>query len=276
MNIWFAKRAAPIAALALGAGLAGCDVRIDSNWGEVEGVALEELDMSGEAPDTIQLAGPDRVIISEGDELTITLEGDAEAGEALRFDRNGDRLTIARDQSIFDGSGKAIVRMTLPAPENLEIAGSGEIQAAAVASNAELEIAGSGSITVDAVDAERLEVDIAGSGDVRAAGTADTLDIDIAGSGNVRLGELLAEDVSVGIAGSGDVELASNGRVDASIAGSGDVRVTGSATCHVTTAGSGSLTCRPADTADEAATQEGSEDASEDAAETGAEDAAEE
>ena len=178
----FAKCAAPIVALALGTALSGCAYMDD--WEDVEGVALAELDTSGEAPDTIRLAGPDKVIISEGDALAITLEGDAEAGDALRFDRHGNRLTIARDRRIFDGSGTAIVMLTMPAPENLEIAGSGEVEAATVASNAELEIAGAGSIVVDAVDAERLEVDIAGSGDVRAAGTANSLDIDIAGSGN--------------------------------------------------------------------------------------------
>ena len=259
MGMRFAKRVAPIAALALGTALSGCAFMVD--YDDVEGVPLAELDMSGEAPNTIRLAGPDRVIIAEGEGLDITLEGDSEAGDALRFDRNGNRLTIARDRKIFDGRGSAIVRVTMPAPENLEIAGSGEIESATVASNAELEIAGAGSINVASVEAERLEVDIAGSGDIRAAGTADTLDVDIAGSGNVRLGELNAENVSVDIAGSGDVELASDGRVDAEIAGSGNVRVTGSATCSVETAGSGSLTCRPAETAEQAATEDTTEDA---------------
>lgn len=245
----FAKRAAPIAALAMSVGLSGCWVPGSGNWERVDGVPLAELDTSGDAPDTIWLAGPDKVVITEGDTLSITLDGDDEAGEAMRFEREGSRLSIARDPEVYDGRGEAIVRITMPAAANLEIAGSGEIEADTVASSAELEIAGSGDITVANVDSESLEVEIAGSGDVRAAGRTQRLSVEIAGSGNVDLSELMSDDVSVGIAGSGDVRLASNGTVDANIAGSGNVTVIGSASCSVSSAGSGSVNCRPAETA---------------------------
>ena len=242
-----AKRAVPIAALTLAATLSGCSYSVD--WGDVEGVALSEFDMSGEAPDTIQLAGPDKIIISQGEGLSITLEGDEEAGEALRFDRDGDRLTIARDRDIYDGSGSALILVTMPAPEALEVAGSGDIEAVAMASNAEIDIAGSGNVKVASIEAEELDVNIAGSGDVSAAGTASVLDLSIAGSGDVRFAELTADTVAISIAGSGNVNVASNGTVDASIAGSGNIKVTGSATCSVSTAGSGSLKCSPAEAA---------------------------
>lgn len=238
-----ARSAAPIAALAMGAMLSGCAYM--GGWDEVEGVPLAELDTSGDAPTRLVLAGPDKVVISEGDGLTITLEGNAQAGEALRFDRDGDRLTIARDNSVYDRSDAAIVRITMPAPAELGIAGSGTIEAVSMASNAEIEIAGSGTINVERIEAESLSVEIAGSGGVSAAGSAATLSIEIAGSGDVQLADLMADDVTVEIAGSGDVELASNGTVSAEIAGSGDVVVFGNATCSVSSAGSGSLTCRP-------------------------------
>lgn len=240
----FARRAAPLAALAMGAALSGCAYMAD--WDEVEGVPLAELDLSGEAPTRVTLAGPDMVVITEGDTLAITLEGNEEAGEALRFDREGERLTIARDSNVYDGRGRATVHMTMPAPSHLAIAGSGTMESATMASDASLEIAGSGSLKVASISAQKLNVDIAGSGNISAAGTAAELSVEIAGSGDVQLGELLANDVTVEIAGSGDVDLASNGTVDAEIAGSGDITVTGSATCSVQSAGSGSLTCRPA------------------------------
>lgn len=248
-----ARRAAPMAALALGAALSGCTFTND--WQEVEGVPLAEFDMAGEAPTRITLAGPDRLVITEGETLDITLEGDSQAGEALRFDRDGERLTIARDREIFDGSGEAIVRMSVPAPSYLAIAGSGSIEAASMARDATLEIAGSGSIDVTRIEAQSLDVEIAGSGDLRAAGITERLTVEIAGSGDVHLGKLMADDVSVEIAGSGDVDLASNGTVNAEIAGSGDITVTGSATCSLDSAGSGSLTCRRATEREEAAAE---------------------
>ncbi|MEM9500301.1 MAG: head GIN domain-containing protein [Pseudomonadota bacterium] len=243
----FTRRLAPAALLALGATVSGCGYVGD--WGEVRGVPLADLDTSGTPPTKLELAGPDRLLVTEGGDLAITVEGDSQAAEALKFDRQGDRLTIARDQKIFDGRGEAIVRVTMPSASTLGIAGSGTIEADTVASDAELEIAGSGDINVGTITADRLEVEIAGSGEVTASGSAAVLSVEIAGSGDVKFANLSADTVTVEIAGSGDVELASNGTVDVEIAGSGDVIVTGSATCSVDAAGSGSLTCKPAATA---------------------------
>lgn len=254
----FAKRAAPLAALAMGAGLSGCGLMPDWKQ-EVEGVPLAELDMSGDAPTRITLAGPDKLVISEGDTLEITLEGSEDAGSALRFDRDGEKLTIARDQEIYDGSGNATIRMTIPAVSQLAIAGSGNIEATTMASDADIEIAGSGRISVASLSADELDVEIAGSGTVTAAGSARKLAVEMAGSGDVLMAELMADDVTIEIAGSGDVALSSNGSVDAEIAGSGDIVVTGSATCSLKSAGAGSLTCRPATEAAEAAIADESE-----------------
>ena len=237
----FARTLAP--ALALGTMLGGCNVSFGNN---VSGVPLDELDRGGDAPVQITLAGPDEVVITEGETFSVTLDGDADAGEALRFDRDGNELTIARDSDIWDGNGKAIVRITMPAPQELAIAGSGTIKSATVSPKAGLEIAGAGDIRVDKVNGESLSVEIAGSGDVVAAGSAKELRVEIVGSGNVALEKLSADDVRVEIAGSGDVALASNGTVDVEIAGSGDVTVFGNAKCSLESAGSGSLTCKPA------------------------------
>jgi hypothetical protein len=243
-----ARRAAPIAVLGLGATLSAC-AYISTDYGQVDGVALGEFDMGGAPPTELSLAGPDEVFVTEGDVLAITLEGDREAGEAIRFDRSGDRLKIARDSNAYDGSGRAIVRVTMPPARTLEIAGSGTIDAQSMARTAEMEIAGSGRINVAAIDADNVEVEIAGSGAVSGAGSARVLTVEIAGSGDVAFTELTADDVKVEIAGSGDVELASNGSVSAEIAGSGDVLVYGNATCSVEAAGSGSLRCVPSQTA---------------------------
>ncbi|MEM8724348.1 MAG: head GIN domain-containing protein [Pseudomonadota bacterium] len=242
----FIRNMAPAAVLAIGATLGGCNMNFDMS--SFEGVPLAELDMGGDPPSGIELAGPDSVVITEGTDFTVTIDGDPDAVEAVRFDRDGETLEIGRDTDIFDGSGKATIRVTMPAPRELGIAGSGAIEADTMASEAEVGIAGSGDVRIASIAADRLEVSIAGNGDVTTAGTASNLEISIAGSGNAQFAELKAETVDISIAGSGDIELASDGTVHASIAGSGDIRVTGNATCSMDAAGSGSLVCEPAAT----------------------------
>ena len=240
-----AKRAAPIAALAIGAGLSGC--AYTGSWDTVEGVAFKDFTPSGTAPNAIGLAGPDEIVITQSDTFEITLDGDSRAGEALRFDRTGEQLNIARDSNVYNGGKTAIVRIAMPAPSELELAGSGKINSATMAPNAEVEIAGSGQIHIDELAAQEFEVEMAGSGKLRAAGAVERLSIEIAGSASVDMAGVMADNVDIDIAGSGEVDLASNGVVNADIAGSGEVTVTGSATCTVDAAGSGTLDCRPAE-----------------------------
>ena len=277
MKRLFARTVLP--ALALGTSLSGCAYIIDDVMDEVDGVPLAELDTSGSAPSEIRANGPDDVVITQGDSWSISVDGDQEAADALRFDLEGDRLKISRDKGIFDGRGTAVVRITMPAPSELTTAGSGSITADALASDAVIEIKGSGGITVSSVETDDLDIDIKGSGkvalsevaadefsiemkgsgNVEAAGTAKRLEVDIKGNGNVMLEKLTADDVTIDIKGNGNVRLASDGKVHADIKGSGDIVVTGEATCTLDKKGSGSLSCEPAQQA--AATEPGGAEA---------------
>ncbi len=235
------RNLAPIAVLALGAGLSGCGSANIGINGE-EGVPLSELDMSGAAPDELVVAANARVIVSSGDALGIEVEGDGE--DALRFVLEDETLGISRDRDRKIEDGKVVVRVTMPALTRIVIGGSGNVEAQALSANPEIVIAGSGSVDVDRIAAETLAITIGGSGKVRGSGSADQLEINVGGSGDVEMPGLRAERADINIGGSGDVTFASDGEVKARIAGSGNVIVNGRATCSITALGSGKLTCR--------------------------------
>lgn len=237
------KGLAPIAAIALGAGLAGCNgARV--HIGDSDGVPLSELDLTGEAPTGLVLAGPDTVLLEEGETLAIDVSGDPAAVDALRFTLAEGSLGIMRRSESGRSDGKAEVRVTMPAPETIVVAGSGTVEAGRLAPGASVTIAGSGKARAPAVEGQSLEVTIAGSGAFEAAGNVERLDLTIAGSGSARMAALKAEEAKITIAGSGDAGFASDGTVDAKIIGSGDVRITGTAKCTVNSLGSGTVTCQ--------------------------------
>lgn len=242
-----AKALGPIVAVALAAGVAGCDGSKVSINGE-EGKRLAELDLSGTAPDQLVLLGPDEVRITQGDKLAITVEGDSGSTDKLRFTLKDGTLGILRENknfSIGDDAKPAIVNVTMPAPREVTMAGSGKISAPALASSAKVTIAGSGTVESTALAGDSLELTIAGSGDYRAAGQVQRLDMTIAGSGSARMEALKAERAKLTIAGSGSAAFASDGEVNASIMGSGSVTVRGRAKCTVEAMGSGKLVCEP-------------------------------
>lgn len=233
---------APVIAITLAAGAAGCDGKIKVN-GE-EGKPLSELDLSGKAPEELVVAGPDEVRVTTGDKLAITVEGDAEAREQIRFSLKDNGLAIHRADKTFDSATKgAIINVTMPAPRELVMAGSGKITVPQLAPTAEVTIAGSGTVESAAIAGESLDLTIAGSGNFRAAGSVKKLDMTIAGSGSAQMDALKVERAEVSIAGSGSSAFSSDGEVEANIMGSGNVTVKGRARCSVSSMGSGKLIC---------------------------------
>lgn len=237
------KGLAPVAALAIGAMAGGCDganIRI----GDKEGVPLAELDRSGPAPTKLVLAGPDNVIVTDGDTLDIDVSGDQRAVDALRFTLDDDTLGIMREKTDWKGDERATVRVTMPSPSSIVLAGSGTIEAASLRGEADLMVAGSGTLRAARVAAQQLDVTIAGSGSLDADGSAEALDLTVAGSGTADMAGLKVQSADVTIAGSGEAEFASDGTVEANIMGSGTVTVHGRANCTVKSMGSGTLNCR--------------------------------
>lgn len=242
MTDTFFRRLAPLALLGAATALTGCD-GADSTINGQEGVPLAEIEMAGPPPSELILSSGDTVILTEGETFALTVEG-ADT-ESLRFVKDAEVIGVTRDNS-WGGNGVATIRITMPPPSEIVIAGSGTVKAQSLASTAALNIGGSGVIEFTTIAAETLGVNIGGSGRVSGAGTARRLEVNIGGSGDIELGGLKADSAEVSIGGAGDVAFASDGEVQANIAGSGDVRVAGSAKCTVSAFGSGTLTCAPA------------------------------
>lgn len=237
------KSLAPVFVLAMGAGLSACDGSAIKINGE-EGKKLSELDLSGKAPDELMMFGPDRIEVTAGDKLTITVDGDPAVVEQLRFFLKDGTLGVTRADKAYGGSDKvAVIRITMPAPHDVGMFGSGTIQAAMLGRDAKVVIAGSGQIEAGGIEGGKLDVTMPGSGGIRAVGNVDMLDLTILGSGNAQLDALRAQKAKITIAGSGGATFASDGDVEATIMGSGTVTVKGRARCTVSAMGSGKLVC---------------------------------
>ena len=232
-------RFANAALLALGVTLAGCD-GADIEINGQKGVPLADIEMAGAAPTEVVLSSGDTVILTNGDTFNITVEGTDT--ESLRFVRDAEVIGITREKD-WKGGSTATIRITMPPPREVVIAGSGTIKAESLATTSEVSIGGSGLIEFGTVAAETLGINIGGSGTVRGAGTVKKLEVNIGGAGDVEMPSLKADTAEVSIGGSGDVAFASDGEVTANIAGAGDVKVAGAAKCTVNAFGSGTLTC---------------------------------
>ena len=101
---------------------------------------------------------------------------------------------------------------------------------------------GSGTLRLADLDGERFELEVVGSGDVEARGRVRRLVVHATGSGDLDLFRLVADEVEVRSTGSGDVHLNVIEELDVTCFGSGDVSYRGSPRLSRTTIGSGSVT----------------------------------
>ncbi len=243
----FVHALAPLAAIMLAGSLSGCS-NADIQFNGKDGKKLSELDLSGTAPNELALLGPDEVRVTQGDKLAITVEG--EGKDQVRFVLDGNTLGILREKGESWGSDKrAVISVTMPAPRQLSMLGSGKIITGALAPNAEVVVAGSGEIESGAVSGDKLEVTIPGSGRFRANGSAKSLELTVLGSGAAELDALRVDKAEVTMAGSGRATFTSDGEVEATIMGSGEVVVRGRARCKLNSVGSGRLVCENGTTA---------------------------
>ncbi len=187
------------------------------------------------AYDAIHISGPFEITLTEGQEGSISFEGDEKELEKVTYKIKNNALYIGLEKTRFWGSwssikGKIYVEIPVQDINELSISGSGSIKGSIPESDdLKLAISGSGELYIEA-NAETLDCSISGSGDIHATGTAEELKVSITGSGSVLADKIEAEDVKVRIAGSGDAKVHATKSLDVSIAGSGDVSYQGNPT----------------------------------------------
>lgn len=184
-----------------------------------------------------------KVLITQGATFSVKVNGPESATQKLRTEVKGNRLEIYME-SHDRAESDLTVHVTMPAIEEVSLAGSGDIVADNdwTIKNLEISLAGSGDMVFRKLTGDKVEVSIAGSGDVIALGGAlQHAEFSVAGSGNVGMETLNAAHVSASIAGSGDMILTASQSLEANIAGSGSIRYHGNPTVSRHVMGSGEL-----------------------------------
>jgi Putative auto-transporter adhesin, head GIN domain len=111
----------------------------------------------------------------------------------------------------------------------------------AAASVRGLLINGSGDVTLSGVEEDELEIEVEGSGEIDASGTVDRLTATIEGAGDANLSDLAARTAHVSVRGAGDADLNVSEQLDVEVHGAGDVTYRGAARVQSSIEGAGDL-----------------------------------
>ncbi len=193
---------------------------------------------------TIKLKGIGRVILTQGQPHSITIETDDNIMPLIETEIRGDQLVISQGNYNFRPTTLNF-NITVAHLKGIAVSGSGDVvgKSRFVADNFYAEISGSGDMDLE-LDVTDLATTISGSGSISLAGQTQRHDASISGSGKINAFDMRTQDVSLKVSGSGDCKVNATETLDARISGAGDVIYTGHPRITSKISGSGKLESR--------------------------------
>ncbi|HSG34708.1 MAG TPA: head GIN domain-containing protein [Sphingomonadaceae bacterium] len=198
--------------------------------------------------EAITTAGPQDIVVTFGDEISVRSEGSPRALSLLEAKVENGRLSIGPPDGFnWGGWGQlesATFYVTLPRLDSINLAGSGDVRIDKIeGERLEVVVGGPGELAIAELAVDEADFTVAGAGNIVAAGSAREARVTVAGAGEIQAGGLRSETASIQIGGAGDVALTVDREAQVSIIGTGDVSISGPAQCSLTRVGNGELIC---------------------------------
>jgi hypothetical protein len=193
---------------------------------------------------TIKLKGVGRVVLTQGQTHSITIQADDNIIPLIETAVQNDQLIISQGNYNLRPT-KLDFNITVAQLKGIAISGAGDVigKSRFVADNFFAKISGSGDMALELEVAE-LETTISGSGSMNLAGQTDRHDASISGSGKINAFDMHTRNLSLRVSGSGNCKVNATETLHARISGSGDVIYKGHPRITSKISGSGSLESR--------------------------------
>ena len=199
-------------------------------------VIVEGRDVSGF--DKILVEGAGRIILTQGDKESLTIETDDNLMEYIRVEVKGDTLEIGFEDNVVFSSGRGrialdptdgfIFRISVIDLQAISVSGAADIEMEKIKTDQfDITLSGAGQVSVDDLDASNLNVLVSGAGDVNLAGRVDNQVVRLSGLGRYQAFNMESQEASITISGAGGANVWVIESLDVSISGAGDVKYYG-------------------------------------------------
>jgi hypothetical protein len=180
------------------------------------------------------------LILTQGDQETLTIEADEDLIDELISDVRDGELVLGVDEdwlsrigklvnSIFSsGNHKVTYYLTFVSLKKISVSGQCNLTCDSIkADTLKINISGMGKLDFSHLECEDLRVNISGRGEVEALGTAKQQEVHISGSGDYQTPKLESQSTRIAISGQGNATLRAEKELDIAISGMGQVNYYG-------------------------------------------------
>lgn len=224
----------------------------NAQWGKkIKGNGnVVTIERSTEDYDAISVSGWFDVILVDGKEGKLSIEGDENLLEHIKTEVKDGKLVVKVKKgynlqpSSWKKDGGIYVTVPVESVNAVSLSGSGDIVGKKTISAAEFNtsMSGSGDITLD-LESKTVTASMSGSGDIELSGSTEVFEVQISGSGDIKAYELIADKVDASVSGSADIKVTANEELIARVSGSGDIHYRGDPKkIDSKTSGSGDIT----------------------------------
>lgn len=196
---------------------------------EEKGEAMTE-NRSLDSFSRLKLSGIVNLYLSQGDEESIRIEGDAEWVDKLQVQQSGDLLTISLPDgnNTFGKNDKLEVYLQFRDLSELAFEGAGQIKSASVLELDEFLISGKGvgNIVLE-LEAEKIEAKLNFVGNMELKGASQELYLENEGVGNIDASQLICQKVEMYSSGIGMISVHAEEELILNVSGIGAVNYKG-------------------------------------------------
>jgi len=167
------------------------------------------------------------VLLTQGNNESITVEADENLHEHIRTEIKNDVLHVYSDVTIRDAEMKRVY-VTMNEINSLQTTSAGDIngETPVKASRLKLSTSSAGDISIE-VNAKELDVDISSAGDIRLSGEADILEADLSSAGNLNAFNLRVREADISVSSAGDADINVTDRIRARASSAGNINYRG-------------------------------------------------
>jgi len=210
-----------------------------------DNIITESRDVTGFTKIDMRSFG--RVILTQGDSESLTIEGSDNIVPLIRTTVSNDKLTIDTTKNIsilnLDIDQVLTFNITVKDLTGLTVSGAGRIQMDDLSTTSfDLIVSGAGDVNIDQFEADQLDVTISGAGSLAIAGQVAQAKIEIPGAGDVRAADLECQSATINISGLGSATVWVIDQLNGTISGAGSVSFYGDPQVDTSRTGVGKFT----------------------------------
>jgi hypothetical protein len=195
--------------------------------------------------DQVSLSTVGEVIITQGDQESLTIEAPSNVISKIESEVSGGMLDIRFERGFLPLiPPPRVLRYNLTVREitGLMFSGAGTVNTSGIETERlEVILSGAGNLTIGSLTAETLDVRSGGVGSIDIAGRVTEQDIVLSSVGSYNAGDLQSQTARVKVTGAGRATVWATDALDAEISGVGSVEYYGSPSVTQNVSGVGSV-----------------------------------